>query len=193
MLNGEVLDWLRERSSKFGDLEQREIKAVLEFTLLWSFFELKVMKNNASIQKFECKVEQWRSNEQLHPESFAPELFYFKQRYFPDGRECHRFNGLRFRCARHRNEGGSCDVDCPENCRDRRKFVERVLCGENRDPRDDALALLIIVYRLRNNLFHGVKWDYGLEDQEENFNVAGRVLRKAVEIDERVKLQAKSR
>jgi hypothetical protein len=42
--------------------------------------------------------------------------------------------------------------------------------GEAADLSEVAAALLIIVYRLRNNLFHGVKWAYEIQGQLENFN-----------------------
>ena len=43
------------------------------------------------------------------------------------------------------------------------------------------LALLMIVWRLRNNLFHGAKWAYGLRDQRENFTHANSVLMRLLE------------
>jgi hypothetical protein len=36
--------------------------------------------------------------------------------------------------------------------------VKKVLNGEDAEPEEVAAAVLIIVYRFRNNLFHGVKW-----------------------------------
>jgi len=41
-------------------------------------------------------------------------------------------------------------------------------------------ALLIVVYRLRNNLFHGEKWAYEMKDQRSNFEQANEVLMKAM-------------
>jgi hypothetical protein len=43
-------------------------------------------------------------------------------------------------------------------------------------------ALFIIVYRLRNNLFHGSKWAYSFKGQLENFTHAGTVLMRAIEL-----------
>jgi hypothetical protein len=42
-------------------------------------------------------------------------------------------------------------------------------------------ALLVIVYRLRNNLFHGEKWEGGISGQKDNFDNANRVLIAALE------------
>lgn len=59
-------------------------------------------------------------------------------------------------------------------------LFEEVL-SEARDGGADVLkALLLIILRLRNNLFHGVKWQYFLQDQFENFSHANGVLMPAI-------------
>src|SRR5690606_23256918 len=60
-------------------------------------------------------------------------------------------------------------------------LVQAVIEGANDDPRDRMLALLMIVWRLRNNLFHGAKCAYGLHDQRENFTHANSVLMRLLE------------
>lgn len=37
-------------------------------------------------------------------------------------------------------------------------------------------ACLYIIYRMRNNLFHGEKWAYDLRGQEQNFRLALNIL-----------------
>jgi hypothetical protein len=39
----------------------------------------------------------------------------------------------------------------------------------------------MIVLRLRNNLFHGAKWAYGIADQRENFQHANAALMRLLE------------
>ena len=41
-------------------------------------------------------------------------------------------------------------------------LVQSVLDGSNNDPRDQLLAVMIIVWRFRNNMLHGEKWAYQL-------------------------------
>jgi hypothetical protein len=53
--------------------------------------------------------------------------------------------------------------------------VQSVLDGNN-DPRDQLPIVLMIVWRFRNNLFHGEKWAYQLQDQLSNFTHANAVL-----------------
>ncbi len=42
--------------------------------------------------------------------------------------------------------------------------------------------MIIIVYRLRNNLFHGEKWSYYFKDQLGNFTHASTILMRTVEL-----------
>jgi len=55
-------------------------------------------------------------------------------------------------------------------------LVQAVIEGTNDNPRDRVLSLLMIVWRLRNNLFHGAKWAYELRGQRDNFTHANCVL-----------------
>ena len=50
-------------------------------------------------------------------------------------------------------------------------------------PKEVATVILIIVYRIRNNLFHGEKWSYGLQGQLNNFKHANEALMKAIELN----------
>tara|TARA_B100000614_G_scaffold111617_1_gene100153 strand:- start:1007 stop:1162 length:156 start_codon:yes stop_codon:yes gene_type:complete len=43
------------------------------------------------------------------------------------------------------------------------------------------LTVLIIVWRFRNNLFHGEKWAYQLQGQLSNFTHANAVLMRLLE------------
>jgi hypothetical protein len=64
---------------------------------------------------------------------------------------------------------------------DRREQVEAVLRGENNDPESQLLAVMIVIYRLRNNLFHGLKQIDTLNDQVPNLTTACQVLAGIVE------------
>ena len=66
-----------------------------------------------------------------------------------------------------------------------RALVRKVPVGEDTEPEKIAAAVLIIVYRLRNNLFHGVKWSYELQGQLENFTQATAALMWAIELQEK--------
>ena len=60
-----------------------------------------------------------------------------------------------------------------------------MLKGETADIAEIAAGLLIIVFRFRNNLLHGVKWAYQIQGQLENFCHANAVLMRAIELHDR--------
>lgn len=82
-----------------------------------------------------------------------------------DGGTNHKFQRLNFR----RN--------------DRRELVEAVLLEDDVVPGEIAKALLIIAFRLRNNLFHGIKWAYEMRDQQRNFEHATIVLTRILDFN----------
>ncbi len=94
-----------------------------------------------------------------YDEGFA----YFRNRYFANGEVTHHFQHLNLRQSDH-----------PD-------LVRSVIGGESDTPRDKVLCLLMIVWRLRNNLFHGEKWAYHLRDQLDNFTHANKVLMRVLE------------
>ena len=85
-------------------------------------------------------------------------LNYFKNRYISEGVTNERFNHLNFRNN------------------DRRELVVDVLLGNNIDNSDTILVLAIIVYRYRNNLFHGLKQMEFIDQQKENFDNANTIF-----------------
>ena len=55
-------------------------------------------------------------------------------------------------------------------------LIKRMLLGKVERPSELLAAALIIVLRYRNNLFHGLKWAYGLRGQRQNFETAIALL-----------------
>jgi hypothetical protein len=151
-------EWLAKRAPGFVDLLAEERHAILEFAFLWSLFEAKVMDEHARADRIRHKVDAWAEAGMLHADQFDRELSYFRDRYFANGELTHHFRFLNLR-----------NSDYPE-------LVQAVVESKNVDPRDRMLALLMIIWRLRNNLFHGAKWSYGMHGQSENFKHANSVL-----------------
>lgn len=122
-----------------------------------------MLNTNGSARKICAAVDAWNDNGRLDPELFEAELAYFKRRYHPNGDFSHHFFGLHFR-----------QPDCEG-------LVRSVLDGSDDGPRHRTAAALIIVFRYRNNLFHGLKWEDELADQLDNFNAANSILMKAMD------------
>jgi hypothetical protein len=156
-------NWLLANAPGFKDLSVDERNAISTFSLLWSFFEDRILHNSGNARSICTAVDLWLQSGTLQPEFFDPELTYFRQRYFADGHLTGSYYQLKLR-----------NNDKPD-------LVRGVINGSNNDPRDQLAALLIIVLRLRNNLFHGMKWQYQLVGQRENFSHANAVLMKVLE------------
>jgi len=158
-----TVQWLLARAPGFNALPEPDRDAIVNFTFLWSLFEAQVMENFARADLISAKVDAWRDAATLDADQFDSELVYFRQRYFAGGDFTYRFAHLNLRPA------------------DQPNIVRSVLDGSNNDPRDRVLTVLMIVWRFRNNLFHGEKWAYQLQGQRENFNQANSVLMRLLE------------
>jgi len=145
-----------------ANLSPEEHEALQRFTLLWTLFEAQVLENNASARKISEKIENL--DHQIGDGSwFQEQLMYFSDRYIENGETNYRFDHLHLR----RN-------DNPE-------LVISVLVGDNTGLRAQLITCLTIVYRFRNNFFHGLKWAYGLKEQLENFTHSANLLKKCLE------------
>jgi hypothetical protein len=161
-----AIDWLQERAPGFRELSGDERDAIMQFLLLWSLFEARALNTHGNANSILAVAKRWAAKGLLADESFNPELSYFQNRYYADGDFTYHFDHLNLRRA-----------DQPD-------LVQRVLKNEAADLAEMAAALLIIVYRLRNNLFHGVKGAYEIRGQFENFSHANAVLMQAIELHE---------
>ncbi|TPL35575.1 hypothetical protein [Mesorhizobium sp. B2-4-8] len=150
--------WLETRAPGFRDLPDPDRRAIFDFSFLWSLFEAQIMDNFARADRIRERIDAWAAAGTLEAELYDAELAYFRGRYFADGELTYHFPLLALRPADH-----------PD-------LVEAVITGANNDPRDRMLALLMIVWRLRNNLFHGAKWAYQIRDQRANFTHANAIL-----------------
>lgn len=155
--------WLIQNAPGFADLSDQEKAAIMYFSLLWSFFEANALNSTASASSIREFVRVRNEQNKLEFDNFAESLNFFKERYFHGTEFTTLFGGLKLRSN-----------DNPD-------LVKAVLSGANTGKIDSVAALLIIVYRLRNNLFHGVKWAYGIHDQLGNFTNANNALMGAIE------------
>lgn len=159
----EITDWLRTKADGFNRLSNEEVNAISDFSLLWSLFEARILSTEGSARAICNAVEAWWAAGMLDARFLDPELAYFRRRYFANGTVTENFKHLRLQ----------------KN--DQEALVRAVIDGSRDDPRDRVAAALIIVFRYRNNLFHGVKWQYGLAGQFDNFTAANAVLMKVLD------------
>lgn len=153
-------DFLALRVPGYAQLSDQERHVIQQFSLMWSAFENSVCNTRATPLALLRIPKRLLDAGKLDMEAFDEPLTYLRQRYYQDGKFTHFFDGL------HLEEGSHKD----------RELVARVMSGEENDALNVLGAILLIVYRYRNNLFHGVKWQYGIVGQQENFQAACNVM-----------------
>jgi hypothetical protein len=162
--------WLRERLEGFPAPQQGDLlKAITDFVLLWSFFEGMVLATWGSADRMTQRVREWHGVLHFPIGEFANHLEYFRDRYCPNGEWDPRYSML-IRLS-EANEA----------------LVKRVLERQTEDPVEHVSAILLLVLRIRNNLFHGPKMLWGFHDQAENFHHANLALMSACELERRAR------
>lgn len=170
-----AIPWLEQYAPGFSGLSAAERSLLMDFALLWSLFEGEVLNSAASVNTIDQAVQRWNQAGLLSPQTFAAAAGYFRERYYAHGAFTYRFDHL------HLERSGNPQV------------VRNVLSGLDSAPESIASALLIIAYRYRNNLFHGEKWAYQLQEQEQNFSHANDMLMRAIELNRQVPQNALGR
>lgn len=160
-----VLDWLEQQEPGFKEVGEHERSAIMQFSLLWSLFESRVLGTRACVPKIKEVARHWSDASLLNKDSFAGALAHFRNRYISGDEFSYHFHELNFR---------------PNDDSD---LVKRLLRNEPEANWEEAAGVLIIVYRLRNNLFHGIKWAYDLQGQHDNFHYANASLMMAIELE----------
>lgn len=148
-----MVNWINQN---FGiQLDANDLESIKDFALIWNIFERFVCNNNFTI----AAVEQSILQKHLQSADFQEQFDYFKNRYIENGQSNNRFDNLHFRAN------------------DRKDFVRQVLLANNNTLQDMALAMSIIVYRFRNNFFHGIKDIQVINEQRTNFEQANSFLK----------------
>ncbi|MBI6799079.1 hypothetical protein KDL21_01925 [Pseudomonas syringae pv. syringae] len=145
--------WFSDNTAGGSRLTLETQHSIADFTTMWNFFEGNLCRNEGNVPAFESVADRYRPSAEQH-QKVCGCLAFWRSRYTSEEGILPRFDRLEFRA------------------RDRRPMVESVLLGQNDEPRDVLLAMLIIIYRLRNNLFHGLKSLEILNDQVENLRTA---------------------
>src|SRR5690348_54386 len=158
-----IRKWLEDNAPGFRALPARDRRAIQDFVLVWTLFEARVMDGFARADRICARVEEWHQAGVLGEELYDAELAYFRRRYFARGEFTDHFHSLHLRPA------------------DQPGTVEGVISGANNGARDRVLTVLLIIWRFRNNLFHGAKWSYRLRGQRSNFTHACHVLMRVLE------------
>ena len=144
---------LRRYIPGFENLRDDERRAIEEFSLLWQVFEARRSETNFKVQ-IARKMGWLGGDSDLLIGKTTDSYKYFQDRYAHS-------DGHQAKLDELIDELGT-NVR-PDICRG---LVDDAPDGSK------LLAQLFICYRLRNNLFHGIKSKYGYEGQLDNFKHA---------------------
>jgi PAS domain S-box-containing protein len=153
------LTWLSERVPEFGALPECDKKAIQDFLLLWSFFEGTKLNNEANVNEIKKYVESIKCDGSLYQFNIASYIRYLHTIDFANGKFTQFYSGLKM-----------------EHSKSGIEYVEKLLQGNSISKEEELVGCLVIIYCLRNNLFHGYKWQYQLQGQYNNFTRVNKLL-----------------
>ena len=156
--------WLNGFLAGGGNLQAEGMDRIRNFVFLWNIFEDIAMGKKAEIGRLSAFAEQINVHIPFDIADFTDYINYFSNRYFnANGDKTYSIEGLKFR----------------DNANDQtaKSLVEAVLSHQQQNPVEIMKAMLFIVYRFRNNLFHGEKQLVNIEGQVDNFIVANNLLK----------------
>ncbi len=126
------------------DLSKASLKPVLAFLLYWNTFEARLFERNFCTQSLKNDDVFLSVDNKIVSDSFA----FAKKRYVSaQGDLNQEFDKLGFRNL-SKNKNKETDDE---------KYVKEVLLDECPSCQKQLIAIMIIIYRLRNNMFHGEK------------------------------------
>lgn len=157
-----TINWLSSQVPEFGELTANEKLAIIDFSLIWSFFEGACLENHASMGQIRKYVGNL-TNDIISMFDDGEIVEYFRERYTVGTAFTHHYEYLYLE-----KSGNPPEVTDMLLRPDASKSVELIGC-------------LGVIFRYRNNLFHGEKWRYGLRGQQHNFERSSALLRWLIE------------
>ncbi|MFT4792179.1 MAG: hypothetical protein ACJAVR_001275 [Paracoccaceae bacterium] len=160
-----IEEWLVSKPYGYGDLSCEEKHVAMQFMSVWGIWELKVCglieSNGQSLGRVGIdSFTEGHLNAEIWLKSAGESVAYFKDRYKDAG----KLSALGL----HRDRKMQC-------------LVQKIINTNTYSESECAKAVMYIAYRLRNNLFHGVKWSDGLQGQAGNFRHASHALMRSLD------------
>lgn len=163
--------WLNQHQTGYAGLDEDDRDTIREFTLLWTIFELQALFGDSRVAAMINYVDEFAKiaadeSRKILTAPFIPHLAYFRDQFVDADRASTNavFDSLNFREPAHKD------------------LVSKILVKPSDETPELIKALLIIVDRLRDNLFRGLKWQRCNSKQRDDLYHASKVLMKAVDI-----------
>ena len=139
-------------------------KFLFYFVVIWNLFEQKKMNRNASIFRVNSFVNSIGNINNIN----IDEIFiYFKNRYTENNQTTELFNNLLWR---------------PEENDIKTKTIKTLFDTARLNKKNQIKAVLSIIFRLRNNLFHGVKDIASIDEQRQTFELVNSFMLDLLEL-----------
>lgn len=157
--NFDGISWLNQEFAFAGiDFRDERLQPVFTFALIWNLVEKKACGRYANERAIRNSVDKADNEDRLQLANYLQYMDYFRRRYLEDHTIEYLYQRLNFRNNNQRDA------------------VRRAFEHELNDINNIVYALLLIAYRIRNNLFHGEKELHLLYQQEELFRVINNLL-----------------
>lgn len=140
-------------------------QSIADFCLMWALFEGTELHR---VENTVDELEEVANRLYYQIRGIEPALDFWSDRFTESGEFNQKFRKLRFSHAPHE------------------ALVKSVLLKENTNRSDILHALLLIVYRIRNNLFHGEKDITRIFNQKSNFINSSYLLQRVIESSNRL-------
>lgn len=140
-------DLLKKHVPDFQQVDSLVVQEISNFNWLWPLVEAKCFDKSACM----TSISNYFTDEIAAICSFTMPIEYFSNRYLHSMDAEEKFTALL--------------SDHGVKLRD---DISAGLCAGSKN-KEQAIALALICYRLRNNLFHGNKGQFGFADQGKNF------------------------
>lgn len=150
------IDWLKKYKS-YGEFSLAKISSILIFSYIWNLFEKDVCNKNAQIRNVSQYIDPLVYIDK-RSEVIDDLWSYFKNRYTDKSNVSDKFESFVF------------NDDCIK------EKVKESLLNNCATTTEKMETMLRIVFRLRNNLFHGEKDITKLYEQNELFYKANHLL-----------------
>ena len=154
----------------YADFDEDDRVAIREFALLWSIFEAQALLGDGRVEAIIEFVDDFAKaarddHRRLMTAPFIPHITYFREQFLtPNHASTNElFEALSFQDRRHQ------------------KMVSSVLLKLRDDTPELVKALLLIVDRLRDSVFRGLKWHHPDKKKRDDLYHASKILMKAVD------------
>jgi hypothetical protein len=159
----DAIEWIGARQPSLQRYVGHGSQPLLHFALMWNMFEGELCDASASVSKLRSVADLLAQRELLSHPAATTFVDFVRDRYWANESVTNRFHSLCFRTAHESNA------------------VIAVLSGEAVSTPEIIYAMLLVIYRYRNNTFHGLKEVAEVLGSQELFDQSARFLGAALE------------